>query len=196
MRHETTRELFRYWNEIRKERASPDRDEIDPSAIRHILADTFLIEAKPDGSFPIRLSGTRLDALWLADQKNRCFLDLWAEDRHSVAAALWTVMDGANPVVLGAQAAPAGRPGVATEGLLLPLRYHGRTHSLVLGALSLAEPPTWIGLVPIDHLQLISLRVVSPAEVVRLPPPRPWDGPPAHGIVERRAHLRVYAGGR
>ena len=196
MRHETTRELFRYWNEVRRQRSSPERDEIDPSAIRNILADTFLIERRPDGTFPIRVSGTRLDALWLADQKSRCFLDFWAEDRHSVAAALWTVMDGASPVVLGAKASPTGRAGVSAEGLLLPLRHHGKTHSLVLGAFSLAAPPSWIGLVPIERLRLVSLRVVTPAEAVEPAPLPRWATVAGEKIVERRAHLTVYAGGR
>ena len=190
MRHETTRELFRYWNEVRRERSSPERDEIDPTAIRHVLADTFLLEKRPDGSFPVRVSGTR------ADQKGRCFLDFWAEDRHSVAAALWAAMDGVNPVVLGAKAAPAGRPGIGVEVLLLPLRHHGKTHSLVLGALSLVEPPSWIGLVPIERLRLVSMRVLTSVETIENPPAPRWTVTPSNAAVERRAHLTVYAGGR
>ena len=196
MRHETTRELFRYWNRVRKERSSPERDEIDPASIRHILADTFLLEKKPDGTFPVRLSGTRLDALWLADQKGRCFLDFWGDDRHAVAAALWSVMDGSVPVVLGARASPPGRPAVGVEGLLLPLRHHGRTHSLMLGTLSLAEPPSWIGLVAIEQLKLVSLRMISPADFAAPPAMGGWAGLPGSRMVERRAHLTVYPGGR
>lgn len=195
MRHETTRELFRYWNSVRKERASPERDEIDPASIRDILADTFILENKPDGTFRIRLSGTRLDALWLADQKGRCFLDFWADDRETVADALWTVMDAATPVVLGAQAAPRGRPAAPAEGLLLPLRHHGRTHSLILGAFSLAKPPSWIGLVPVERLKLASFRMIAPADIER-PRRHGWGEMPAGSILERRAHLTVYAGGR
>lgn len=196
MRHEATRDLFRYWNAVRGGRASPERDEIDPSRIRNVLADTFLLEARPDGTFPLRLSGTRIDALWLAGQTDRCFLDFWGEDRHSVAAALWTVMDGTAPVVLGAKASPSGRPAADAEGLLLPLRHHGRTHSLVLGALSLAEPPPWIGLVPIERLRLVSLRVQTPADVVDLPVMPVSRRPPPPTAAARRGHLTVYAGGR
>ena len=195
MRHEATRQLFRYWNAIRKERASPERDDIDPGAIREVLPDTFLLAARPDGSFRIRLSGTRYDALWLAGQKGHDFRDAWGEDRHSLAAALWTVMDGASPVVLGTKALPPGRTPVEAEGLLLPLRHHGKTHSLILGALTLAQPPTWIGLIPIERLRLTSLRVVTPASVslpvVAMPAASGRPSP-----VSKRGHLTVYAGGR
>ena len=195
MRHDATRDLFRYWNEVREPRASPERDEIDPGEIRHVLADTFILEARRDGTFPLRLSGTRVDALWLANLRDRCFLDLWGDDRHSVAAALWTVMDGTSPVVLGAKAKAKGRPEVSVEGLLLPLRHHGRTHSLILGALSVAQPTSWVGLVPIERLRLISLRVVMPEDAVDLPViARGSD--PVEANPERHGHLTVYVGGR
>ena len=42
MKHATTRMLFAYWDTLRGERAAPDRGEIEPGEIRHILADTFI----------------------------------------------------------------------------------------------------------------------------------------------------------
>ncbi len=195
MRHEASRDLFRYWNEVREPRASPERDDIDPGEIRNVLADTFILEARRDGTFPLRLSGTRVDALWLANLRDHCFLDLWGDDRHSIAAALWTVMDGTSPVILAAKAKPRGRPEVSAEALLLPLRHHGRTHSLVLGALSIAQPPSWIGLVPIEKLRLVSLRVIMPEEAVRLPV-LPHTVGTQSAPQQRHGHLTVYAGGR
>src|SRR5438309_12072410 len=98
MRQAATRELFAYWDRLRKGRAAPERAEIDPAAIRNVLADTFLLEIDPGCTFPIRLSGTRLNALWLSEQKGRSFLDLWAdEERRCVAAMVLTVIDGVNP---------------------------------------------------------------------------------------------------
>lgn len=196
MRHEATRDLFRYWNRVRGGRASPERDQIDPTAIRDVLAETFLLETRADGTFPIRLSGTRLDALWLHDLKDRCFLDLWGEDRHSVAAALWTVMDGTAPVVLSAATCPSGRAETRVESLLLPLRHNGRTHSLVLGTLSLNTSPPWIGLVPVERLRLISMRVLTPNEEVDLPVMRRISIDATMPPPKRRAHLTIYAGGR
>ena len=44
MKHATSRMLFAYWDALRGERSSPERGAINPGAIRHILADTFILE--------------------------------------------------------------------------------------------------------------------------------------------------------
>lgn len=195
MRQQATRELYSYWNGLRRQRAAPDRAEIDPSAIRSVLSDTFMIEADRDGLFPLRLSGARINALWARDLKGRSFLDLWGADRANVAAVLLTVMDGACPIVAGAQSALPGRPPIDLELLLLPLRHHGRTHARVLGSLAAARRPEWVGLLPIERLELRSLRILSSA--------RPSDHlplmPRPAGALDRRNRaqpsLRLIEGG-
>ena len=195
MRQQTTRELYSYWNSIRRERAAPDRAEIDPAAIRAILSDTFMIEVDGDGAFPLRLSGARLNALWLKEMKGRSFLDLWGEDRANVAAILWTVMDGAVPVVAGVSAAPPERRPIDLELLLLPLRHHGRTHARILGALACATQPDWFGLIPVERFELRSLRVMSASDSrVDLPVVRRMSGLPERRLGTR-PRLRLLSGG-
>ncbi|MBI1868778.1 MAG: PAS domain-containing protein [Methylocystis sp.] len=165
MRHPVTNELYAYWNRLRGARAAPDRSEIEPAAIRHVLADTFIIEVDRQCMFPIRLCGTRLNALWLAEQKGRSFLDIWREDdRRSVAAVLLTVIDGAVPVVAGVGGEAAGHESVDLELLLLPLRHFGKTHSRVLGSLAPVRQPSWLGLASMEGLRLRSMRVVYATE--------------------------------
>ena len=193
MRQQATRELYAYWNSIRRERAAPDRADIDPAAIRRILSDTFIIEADASGEFPLRLSGGRLNALWLDETKGRSFPQLWGEDRASVTAVLWTVMDGAAPVVMGAWAAPHDRAPVELEVLLLPLRHHGRTHARILGAVAAANHPDWLGLIPVDRLVLRSMRIMSASDArVDLPIVRPSSAPQRRAS---RANLRLVPGG-
>lgn len=195
MRQQATRELYSYWNSIRRERAAPDRAEIDPAAIRAILSDTFMIEVDGDDAFPLRLSGTRLNALWLKEMKGRSFLDLWGEDRANVAAVLWTVMDGAVPVVAGVSAAPSDHRAIDLELLLLPLRHHGRTHARILGALACAAQPDWFGLIPVERFELRSLRVMSAADSrVDLPVIRRMSGAPERRLGSR-PRLRLLNGG-
>ena len=43
MKHSSNRELFEYWNKRRGRRSAPERGEIEPGAIRHVLADTFIL---------------------------------------------------------------------------------------------------------------------------------------------------------
>ena len=194
MRQQATRELYSYWNAIRRERAAPDRAELDPASIRTILSDTFMIEAEGDSAFPLRLTGARLNSLWLDETKGRSFVDLWGEDGASVAAVLWTVMDGAVPVVIGASAAPQGRPAAELELLLLPLRHHGRTHARILGAIACAHHPEWLGLIPVERFTLRSMRIMSTSNArVDLPLVRRSASAPERRAA--RAHLRVLPGG-
>lgn len=166
MRHRVSKDLFAYWRELKGARSAPDRSDIDPGKIRHILADTFIIEVDDDRTFPLRLSGTRVNALWLREQKGDSFLDLWsADDRQSVSATLATVIDGVAPVVAGVKTRAENNERLELELLLLPLRYFGKTHSRVLGALSPVYQPDWLGYVSAGPLELISMRVIGAPSV-------------------------------
>jgi hypothetical protein len=194
MRQTATRELFAYWDRLRKGRAAPERADIDPAAIRNVLADTFLLEIDSAGIFPIRLSGTRLNALWLSEQKGRSFLDLWADaERREVMALILTVLDGTQPVIAGVAAAPQGRSAMNMELLLLPLRHNGKTHARVLGCLASSAREPWFGLIAAEKLVLRSMRIISAAGASEILPSHLPQAMPAP--LGRRGHLTVYAGG-
>lgn len=200
MRQAVSKGVYAYWNSLRGERAAPERADIDPVAMRRLLADSFLVEVDAHCLFPIRLFGTKLSALWLEDQHGRSFLDLWRdEDRRSIASAMLTVIEGVTPVVGGAKAqkcegrTPLDRD-MDLEVLLLPLRHHGKTHSRVLGALSISTPAAWFGRAKAGPLQLSSLRVLRAAE-------RRHDGAPCFGgrpspRPQGTPQLIVYKGGK
>ncbi len=165
MKHSATRELFAYWNDLRGERAAPERCEIDPAAIREILADTFMLDVDLDRRFPFRLAGTRVNGLLDSEQKGRSFLNLWREEeRRNMSAILLTVADGACPVVAGGVAAPGGQDECPVELLFLPLRHHGRTHSRILGLVKLTSKPSWLGLLPLGPISLRTLRIIDAEE--------------------------------
>ena len=203
MKHPATRELFAYWNELRGARSAPERGDIDPTAIRPVLADTFMLEANAAQGFPVRLAGTRVNGLFDAEQKGREFLSVWRQaERRNVAAVLMTVADGACPVVAGAMAAPAGQAPTPFELLFLPLRHYGRTHARILGLVKAAEAPAWLGLLPVGELSLTSLRIVEPGEAM-VPTQvavgqAHAPGPMSFGEVAptTRPYLRVIQGGR
>lgn len=198
MRQQVSKDLFGYWSRLKGDRAAPERADIDPGAIRSVLADTFIIEVDAAGEFPIRLSGTRLNALWMTDQKSASFVGLWKqEDRRNIAAALLTVIDGVAPIVAGARARPRGLPALDLELLLLPLRHFGKTHSRILGSLAPSHQPDWLGVATAGPLELLSLRILQPkiAQYVVA------DLPPAERIadyrpVPSRPQLVVYEGGK
>ena len=195
MRQAAIQEIYAYWNDLRRSRAAPDRAEIDPAAIRSVLSETFMIEVDGDTPFQLRLAGARFSALFAEETKGCSFLDLWGEDARNIEAVLWTVMDGACPVVAGLKAAPAGRALEDFEMIFLPLRHFGKTHARILGAMSASTHPAWMGLLPVERLRLHSLRVMSnetaaqemPVFATRAAPPRQ---------ATARGHLTVFEGGR
>lgn len=192
MRHPASRRLYEYWNELRGQRAAPERDAIDPAAIAGVLSDTFVLEVDDALAFPFRLSGARTNALFERQLKGRSFVELWSpQDQVAVRAMLFTVLDGACPIVAGALAAAAHPPAVDLELLLLPLRHGGKTHARLLGCLSPARHPAWFGLMPAERLDLVSMRVVQAARDI--PPPRRaarMDDAPG------RRRFTVHEGGR
>lgn len=199
MRQAVSKGIYAYWNSLRGERAAPEREDIDPVAMRLLLADSFLIEVDAPCLFPIRLFGTKLSALWQEDPHGRSFLDLWREeDRRSVAAAILTVIDGVTPVVGGAKAQKRDDRTLQDrdldlEILLLPLRRQGKTHSRVLGALSVATPAAWFGRAKAGPLQLSSLRVMRAEPLQNA---RSASGSSPLGRIRGTPQLVVYKGGR
>jgi hypothetical protein len=164
MRQQVSKDLFAYWRELKGARSAPDRADIDPGAIAQILADVFVLEVDADATFPLRLSGGGVNALWMREQKGRSFIQFWRpDDRSSITSAVTSVVDGAVPVIAGARTHIDGHAPLELELLLLPLRHFGKTHSRVLGALSSVYQPEWLGQLRSGPLELISLRVIDPA---------------------------------
>ncbi len=174
MRHSVSKDLYAYWDRLRGARAAPDRNDIDPGAIRHLLADCFIVEIDQACLFPLRLCGTRLNALWEGEGRGAPFLGMWQEaDRREVAAALLTVIDGATPIVGAAKArarsadaegTDASRRELDFELLLLPLSHFGKTRSRLLGSLAPCREVDWFGRIPADKLEIVSLRMMSVSE--------------------------------
>jgi hypothetical protein len=150
---------------LRGARGAPERNDIDPGAIRNILADTFILEFDPPAGFPMRIAGSRTNALFLREQRGHSFIGLWREeDQAETAGILASVADEAQPFLIGATGAPPGIEPIEIEILLLPLRHQGATHSRVLGSCALHSSPRWLGLLAIRALSLSTLRAIGPEE--------------------------------
>lgn len=161
MKAPVTRDLYDYWSHLKGKRAAPDRAEIDPEAIRHILPDTFILEVDFDLGFPIRLCGPRVNAFWLSEQKGRLFLVWWrVEDRARVVQTIRQVVDAEIPMVASACAAAAGdqESKAELELLLLPLRHFGKSHSRMLGSVTSLTPFPWFGDCAAQPLELLAAR--------------------------------------
>jgi hypothetical protein len=193
MKHATTRMIFSYWDALRGERSAPERGEIEPGEIRHVLADTFVLEVAPERAATVRLAGTRICAFFGRELRGEAFAGLWhAEAGADVRRAIDIVVEEAAGCVAGLSAATEEGLSVDFEMILLPLRHRGKPHARILGALSPAVIPPWIGLYPVRCLTTSSLRVLwssgRASQLVR----GDHDG----SAVERRRRFVVHAGGR
>ena len=214
MKHGVSRDLYNYWNALRAGRTAPERGDIDPAAIRHVLAYTFILEVSPGPmsqarEVTFRLSGTRLNALFQRDLKSRPFADIWLSEGAELAeTVLNAVLDDRAATVAGVLGSPRGFDAMAFEMMLLPLRHHGKTHARLLGSIAASVAPTWLGLYPIDGLVIHSFQHVlqvpalAASDHLGFAPPRPSFGqhpasraPEPVGVTQVGA-FTVYEGGQ
>jgi hypothetical protein len=198
MKNPTSRMLHAYWERLRGERSAPERAEIEPGEIRHLLADSLILELDMAArAATIRLAGTRVCALYGQELKGAPFARLWGSQAPDPWRIVEIVASDTLGVVAGLRATNTAGETADLELLLLPLRHRGRTQVRALGTLSLDGAPPWIGLRPLVQAETTSLRI--------LPSRRPEAGPPARPAVRsgtgypgpvRRGHLLVHAGGR
>jgi hypothetical protein len=191
MKHPTSRMLYSYWDGLRGARAAPECSEIEPGEIRHILADTFVLEIDAARRAVFRLGGTRLCALFGRELKGEPLHGLWPADaQDEMQHLIDIVVDDTAGLVAGIAGETAAGDGLRLELLLLPLRHGGKTHARLMGSLAPAAAPPWIGFRPLAQMRTVSHRVIWPSG---RPLPRETQGDEA---VERRRRLVLYRGGR
>lgn len=191
MKHPSIRELYEYWNVRRGHRSAPERGDIEPGAIRRILADTFILSFAEPAGHPFRIAGTRVCAAFGRDLKNEGFLNLWGPDsRHQARDLVQAVAHEAVGVVAGVRAISSAGSSHELELLILPLSHRGRTDARILGALAPRAPAHWLGTGMLGPLALGTLRFLGPDldSVPTALAARP-EGRIRHGFV-------VYDGGR
>jgi hypothetical protein len=193
-----TIELYAYWNRLRGARSAPERNDVDPGAIRGVLADTFVLDFDARLGFPFRIAGSRANALFIKELRGFSFLDLWrGADREEIDSILHCVADEAQAFLIGAEARPPNLDAADVEIVLMPLRHHGLTHARVLGGLAVHAAPAWMGLSGAGRIALTSLRALDPPTLERL---KPEDAAPVgfslRDMPRRYKHLFVYSGDR
>jgi hypothetical protein len=192
MKHPSTRIVFDYWNRKRGTRPAPERSDIDPSEIRHVLGDTFMLAADFVGELRFRLAGTRVCALFCREIKGELFTALCdGTSRDAIAELLSVISEEAGGAVAGLTARTESGAEADLELLLLPLAHSGHARIRALGVLAPTVPPYWLGAQTVASLELIALRHIGPEVRSRGVPRfgRAEPGRMRHGFV-------VYSGGR
>lgn len=192
MKHPTSRELYAYWDKQRGTRLAPERADIEPSAIRHVLGDTFVLSADGIANHPFRLAGTRLCALFGRELKGESFVKLWERSgQTAMRELLAVVMEEKTGAVASAMGATSDDSVLAVnlELILLPLAHHSRGEARVLGALAPMTAPYWLGARSVGSLKLGMFRHIGAAMEPTAPRLVAAAGRIRHGLV-------VYQGGR
>jgi hypothetical protein len=193
MKHTSTRELFDYWNKRRGARPAPERSEIEPGAIRRVLADTFMLTFDPRGGHPFRIAGTRVCAAFGRELKGVGFTEIWAPaSRDLIRDLLASVATESVGAVAGATGRSGAGAPLALELLALPLAHRGGASTRILGALVPTEVPYWLGAEALGSLILGTTRYLGPLTgpyaVPRSAPAVPSNARVRHGLL-------VYDGG-
>jgi hypothetical protein len=194
MKHPSTRELFDYWNLRRGTRSAPERGEIEPGAIRRVLADTFMLTFDPRAGHPFRIAGTRVCAAFGRELKGVAFSEIWAgASRDPIRDVLAAVASETVGVVAAASGRSCAGAALELEFLVLPLTHRGGASTRILGALVPTEVPYWLGVETLGRLTLGTTRYLGP---LTGPYSAPHSAPSVPSNARVRHGLIVHDGGQ
>lgn len=130
MKHPSSREFFAYWDAKRGDARAPDRNEIEPGAVRELLGDIFVLSYDADAGYPFRVAGTRVCALLGHDVKDTSFSALFTPDsRREIENIVSHVAEEMLAAIAGITATADDGKTAHLELLLLP--FNNRAHAPV-----------------------------------------------------------------
>src|SRR5690242_1877658 len=166
MKHPASREFFDYWDGKRGHARAPERSDFEPNAVRALLGDIFVLSCDTSASYPFRVAGTRLSAMFGRDLKGASFPDLFtAASRGEIEEIVATVAGEMLPAIAGLTATDQRGAPSPLELLLLP--FNSRAHAPI-SLTGLLAPFESTGSV-IGELKLTSFRYIHPPPESLLP---------------------------
>jgi hypothetical protein len=166
MKHPASREFFDYWDSKRGNARAPERSDFEPNAVRELLGDIFVLSCDTSASYPFRVAGTRLSAMFGRDLKGTSFPDLFtAASRGEIEEIVATVAGEMLPAIAGLTATDQRGAPSPLELLLLP--FNSRAHAPI-SLTGLLAPFESTGSV-IGELKLTSFRYIHPPPESLLP---------------------------
>ena len=203
MKQKISQTLYAYWNDVRQDRAAPRRFEIEPSQIAGILPHTFILERVDSETFRYRLAGTGLCEAFSQQLRETNFLAGFAgDDRAAVERLLSSVTLQCGAGVLEFEATGTDAHALVFEVVLLPLVHTRDCVDRVLGAISPASIPEWLGSEVLDDWRLTSSDVIWPQGHPQPAAAAPERQNPFHPHIRKarivrseRRQFRVYDGG-
>lgn len=172
MKHSASREFFAYWDGKRAGEAAPERSDLEPQDVRHLLGDIFVLSYDRAAGFPFRVAGTRLCALLGGDAKGKSFADLFtAASRSEFEDVVGIVAEETLATVAGITAQGADGSAIHLELLLLPFSSRSHAPLSLTGLIVPMEREDTHTFAPIGNFTLTSWRHAGEAQK--------WLGPRA-----------------
>jgi hypothetical protein len=171
MRHPLTQELYDYWDGRGGGEAMPERGDIDPAAIRRILANSFVLAIDQGQSPRFRVAGTKVCELFGRELRGEDFMGLWGQEAAQQMRDFIALVAGEAIGIHAGATLEAGDGLVCPlELLVLPLSHQGKGGQRLLGSLVPLEQPFWLGTRPAHCLDLGVVKFVG-ADIYAPPQP-------------------------
>ena len=175
MKHQNTKALFRYWNELRAGRAAPYRSELDPRAISPLLESTFILEHPRAGAPRFRLAGTKLCEQFGMELRGMSALALWhGECRTRVKKLLGEVVGAPRIGHISCTVETRSNHHFEAEFLYLPLRSDLGEMTRIVGCGHYMAPAEaeFAGYEPLHHwIESVNVYDIESDEIAPS-----WDG--------------------
>jgi hypothetical protein len=125
-----------YWNRKRSGRVMPQRRDIDPTEIPHLLPHLQIIEVIEGGArFRYRLVGTRLVEAFGAEYTGKFTDEILSGDRASMVLRMYRSTCAARrPIYIWSTYSSPREVDLVAERIFLPLSEDGKEVNMILGA--------------------------------------------------------------
>jgi len=187
MKHSASREFFAYWDGQRAGEAAPERGDLQPEAVRHLLGDIFVLSYDRAAGFPFRVAGTRLCALLGGDAKTKSFANMFtATSRKEFEELVGIVAEENLATVAGITAEGADGSTIHLELLLLPFGTQPHAPLSLTGLVVPIGRDDAHAYAPLKNFTLTSWRHAGPEQK--------WTGPRKINKWSVMRGLTVYEG--
>ncbi len=194
MKHKNSHLLVGYWGRLRKGRDVPNQTDIDPRAIKRMLAYSFILDMASTARPTYRLAGTALCERFGMELKGTNFLAHWeTQSGMALASLLKQALQMKKPVCLASIAATTNNGMVELETTLVPVSFNGEEATRFLGLVQILGDPSPLLGNAIAYERLVGSQIIREDEPLStfdtLPPPPP--PPPALRNHPKAPHLRL-----
>ncbi|HTT84467.1 MAG TPA: PAS domain-containing protein [Rhizomicrobium sp.] len=192
MKHRNCHLLIGYWSRLRAGRDVPDQSEIDPRAIKRMLSQVFILDAR-DAARPFyRLAGTMLCDRFGLELRGTSFFAHWeAQARDRLVLLLRQSLQMKLPVWLSAIGTTANCAMIEMETVLAPLTSGPGAPQRFLGIVQFLGDFSQSGGRAIAYERLIESRMICEHEPLDQPQDPPPPPPCDSHHAARPPHLRL-----